>query len=174
MVYGFVKQSGGFISVYSEPGHGTTIKLYLPRTLETNETPYHKAVGTDLTGSEVVLVVEDDDTVRSTVVSLLNDLGYRVLEASSGAAALTMLESGEPVDLLFTDVIMPGSVSSRALAARAIEIRPSLKVLFTSGYTENAISQHGVLDPGVEFLQKPFTPRMLAQRLRQILDQPSA
>ncbi|HLG87332.1 MAG TPA: CHASE3 domain-containing protein [Alphaproteobacteria bacterium] len=176
MVYGFVKQSGGHVKIYSEPGHGTTVKIYLPRTMEMNEPGYVPAANVDLSGSETILVVEDDDTVRSTVVGMLADLGYRVLEAANGASALTALESGEPVDLVFTDVIMPGSVSSRVLAERARELRPGIKILFTSGYTENTIVHNGRLDPGVQLISKPYGREQLAQKIRSVLarsgDQP--
>jgi signal transduction histidine kinase/ActR/RegA family two-component response regulator len=178
MVYGFVKQSGGHVKIYSESGHGTTVKIYLPRTMETNEAGYAPAANVDLSGSETILVVEDDDTVRSTVVGMLADLGYRVLEAANGASALTALESGEPVDLVFTDVIMPGSVSSRVLAERARELRPGIKILFTSGYTENTIVHNGRLDPGVQLISKPYGREQLAQKIRSVLarsgDQPKA
>jgi len=169
MVYGFVKQSGGHIKIYSEPGHGTTIKLYLPRTADAKVSSYPQIAGRDLTGTETILVVEDDDTVRDTVVGMLAGLGYRVLEAANGAAALTVLESGEPVDLLFTDVIMPGSVSSRVLADRARELRPAMKILFTSGYTENTIVHNGRLDPGVQLISKPYGRDQLAQKVRNVL-----
>ena len=169
MVYGFVKQSGGHVKIYSEPGHGTTVKLYLPRTMEANVTAYSGVTHGDVTGTESILVVEDDDSVRSTVVGMLGDLGYRVLEAANGASALTALESGEPVDLLFTDVIMPGSVSSRVLAERAREMRPGMKILFTSGYTENTIVHNGRLDPGVQLISKPYGREQLAAKIRSVL-----
>lgn len=174
MVYGFVKQSGGHIKIYSEPGHGTTIKLYLPRTSDAKAVAYPQIAGADLTGTETILVVEDDDSVRSTVVGMLGDLGYRVLEAANGASALTALESGEAVDLLFTDVIMPGSVSSRVLADRAKELRPGIKILFTSGYTENTIVHNGRLDLGVQLISKPYGRDQLAQKIRHVLNRPDS
>jgi CheY-like chemotaxis protein len=172
MVYGFVKQSGGHVKIYSEAGHGTTIKLYLPRTSDARPVAYPQVAGAELTGTETILVVEDDDTVRSTVVGMLGDMGYRVLEAANGASALTALESGEAVDLVFTDVIMPGSVSSRVLADRAKELRPGIKILFTSGYTENTIVHNGRLDPGVQLISKPYGREQLAHKIRQVLSRP--
>jgi signal transduction histidine kinase/CheY-like chemotaxis protein len=169
MVYGFVKQSGGHVRIYSELGHGTTVKLYLPRTREGEAAPAAGSEFEDFSGTEIILVVEDDDTVRTTVVGLLTELGYRVIEAPNGASALTILESGQPIDLLFTDVIMPGSISSRVLAARAAELRPGIKILFTSGYTENTIVHNGRLDPGVQLISKPYGREQLGQKIRQII-----
>ncbi len=171
MVYGFVKQSGGHVKIYSEAGHGTTIKLYLPRTLEADAAAYRTPAGGDLSGSETILVVEDDDSVRETVIDMLTDLGYRVLQAANGALGLTILESGEKIDLLFTDVIMPGSVSSRVMADRAVELRPGIKILFTSGYTENTIVHNGRLYPGVQLISKPYGREQLAKKVRAVLAQ---
>ena len=169
MVYGFVKQSGGHVKVYSEPGHGTTIKLYLPRSTATEDT----AVDTDnspvVGGSETILVVEDDDAVRETVIAMLGDLGYRVLKASDAQSALTVVESGVPIDLLFTDVVMPGTLKSPELARMARERIPGLSVLFTSGYTENSIVHGGRLDAGVNLLSKPYSTEQLARKIRQVL-----
>jgi signal transduction histidine kinase len=167
-IYGFVKQSGGHIKIYSEPGHGTTVKLYLPRSTEAEDAG-PAAPGEAIHGDETVLVVEDDADVRATVIGLLRDLGYRVLEAASGAQALTILESGEPIDLLFTDVVMTGSVTGKVLAQTARELRPGIKVLFTSGYTENSIIHQGRLDAGVQLLSKPYRRDELAARLRTVL-----
>jgi signal transduction histidine kinase len=169
MVYGFVKQSGGHVKIYSEPGHGTTVKLYLPRTVDGIVAPYERTSSDDVTGSETILVVEDEEPVRATVAALILGLGYRVLEAPNGAVALTVLESEERIDLLFTDVIMPGPVSSRVLADRALALRPSIKVLFTSGYTENTIVHNGRLDQGVQLISKPYGRDQLAQKLRSVL-----
>jgi len=169
-VYGFVKQSGGHLKIYSEVGEGTTVKLYLPRSLA-KETVQPARIGAlAVTGSETVLLVDDDEIVQATVASMLEDLGYTVLTALSGAAALAILEKGAKVDLLFTDVVMPGAVSGRQLAERALEIVPGLKVLFTSGYTENAIVHNGRLDPGVELLSKPYGREQLAAKVRRVLD----
>jgi CheY-like chemotaxis protein len=172
-VYGFVKQSGGHMKIYSEVGEGTTIKLYLPRSLQEIAQGISRPSGLAVTGTETVLLVDDDEVVRATVSSMLEDLGYSVRTAASGAQALAMLEQGTPVHLLFTDVVMPG-MSGRQLSERALKIRPSLRVLFTSGYTENAIVHNGRLDPGVELLSKPYDRDRLAAKLRRVLDGPNS
>ncbi len=172
MVYGFTKQSGGHVKVYSEPGEGTTVKLYLPRLMSAAEgAEPGPAVEADRAhAGHSVLVVEDDADVRAYTVSILRELGYRVMEAHDGASALRLLERrGETVALLFTDVVMPG-MSGGELAAKAREIRPDLKVLFTSGYTRNAIVHGGRLDPGVEMISKPFTYQALARKVRDVLE----
>ena len=169
MVYGFVKQSGGHVKIYSEVGQGTTVKLYLPRSTAAEEplgpVESQQAVG----GTETILVAEDDEAVRATVVEMLSGLGYRVLKAPDAASALAVIDSGVPIDLLFTDVVMPGHLRSPDLARMARERLPNLAVLFTSGYTENAIVHGGRLDPGVELLGKPYTRERLARRIRQVL-----
>jgi PAS domain S-box-containing protein len=172
MVYGFVKQSGGHVKIYSEPGHGTTVRLYLPRSHEREDVVAEVDSGPIKGGTETVLVVEDDDDVRTTVVDLLADLGYRVLKASDAASALAIIDSGMAIDLLFTDVVMPGPLRSPDLARKARERLPELAVLFTSGYTENAIVHGGRLDPGVEMLSKPYTRESLARKLRHVLQSP--
>ena len=169
MVHGLVKQSGGHIKIYSEVGEGTTIKLYLRRETATEDLLTDTSTGPVRGGSETILVVEDDDAVRETAVSLLAELGYRVLKARDAQSALTVIESGVPMDLLFTDVVMPGPLRSPELARRAKERLPNLAVLFTSGYTENAIVHHGRLDPGVELLSKPYTREALARKVRHVL-----
>lgn len=169
MVYGFVKQSGGHIKVYSEAGQGTTIKLYLPRSTQSEDVPVEQDAGTITGGNETILVAEDDDAVRDTVVALLSDLGYRVLKARDAQSALTIIESGIPIELLFTDVVMPGSLKSPEVARKARERMPHLAVLFTSGYTENSIVHGGRLDEGVDLLTKPYTREALAKKLRQVL-----
>lgn len=170
-VYGFVRQSAGHIKLYSELGQGTTVKMYLPRHLgleehaEPSETKYAaRAVGT-----ECILVVEDDDELRRYTVETLRELGYRVLEAPSGAEALRFLD-GHDIDLLFTDVVMPGGINGRQLADEAVLRRPKLKVLFTTGYTRNAIVHHGRLDSGVQLVGKPFSLEELAAKVRALLD----
>ena len=169
MVYGFVKQSGGHVKIYSEAGEGTTIRLYLPRSTEAEAAPAPLDNTPLCRGSETVLVAEDDEHVREIVVAMLGELGYRVLEARDAQSALGIIESGAAVDLLFTDVVMPGSLKSPELARRARALLPHLAVLFTSGYTENAIVHGGKLDAGVELLTKPYTRDALAKRLRQVL-----
>ncbi|HVJ55545.1 MAG TPA: CHASE3 domain-containing protein [Aliidongia sp.] len=169
MVFGFLKQSGGHVKIYSEIGHGTTIKLYLPRTGQAEPEQPREKLAPSVPGSELVLVVEDDAAVRATVAATIRDLGYRVAEADGGAAALAFLESGERVDLIFTDVVMPGPVTSRALAQAAIELQPHITVLYTSGYTENSIVHNGRLDEGVQLLSKPYRREELAIKLQAIL-----
>ncbi|MGE0658901.1 MAG: PAS domain-containing protein [Reyranellaceae bacterium] len=169
MVYGFVRQSGGHVKVYSEPGKGTTFRLYLPRSTQDEDLLVSAEPGPLRGGSETILVVEDDDAVRETAVALLEGLGYRVLKARDAAAALSIIESGAAVDLLFTDVVMPGPLGSTELARKAVLRMPALKVLFTSGYTENSIVHGGRLDPGVNLLGKPYSREALALRVRQIL-----
>ncbi|MEI7607037.1 MAG: response regulator [Rhodospirillaceae bacterium] len=169
MVYGFVKQSGGHLKIYSEPGHGTTVKLYLPRTQQAEAARRQEEERAERGAGETVLVAEDDETVRASVVTQLAELGYRVQAAASGEAALAILSRGEPVDLLFTDVVMPGALNGRALAERARAIVPGLPVLYTSGYTENAIIHHGRLDEGVTLLSKPYRLSQLARAVRSVL-----
>ena len=171
-VYGFIKQSGGHVKIYSELGEGTTVKLYLPRyrgkqdfadeTLETRGVPRGRG--------EVVLVVEDDPDVRDYTIEMVGDLGYSVVSASDGASALRLLDSHREVALLFTDVGLPGGMNGRQLAERALRRLPRLKVLYTTGYARNAIVHQGRLDPGVEVVFKPFTYSDLAAKIRQILD----
>jgi PAS domain S-box-containing protein len=169
MAYGFVKQSGGHIRIYSEVGHGTTVKIYLPRSMEEAvEAPVSQPV-TLLGGTETILVVEDDKDVQSTVVDTLSGLGYSVLKANDAEQALAVVRSGVHIDLLFTDVVMPGPLRSPAMVAQAVQMLPRLKVLFTSGYTQNAIVHGGRLDPGVELLSKPYSREQLAYKIRQIL-----
>jgi len=169
MVYGFVKQSGGHVKLYSEVGQGTTVKIYLPRVRQSEEPVVATSAAPFVGGAETILVAEDDEQVRATVVELLSGLGYRVLKAKDAESALTMIESGLAIDLLFTDVVMPGPLKSPDLARKARERLPSLAVLFTSGYTENAIVHGGRLDAGVELLAKPYTRDALARKVRQLL-----
>jgi len=170
MVYGFVKQSGGHIKVYSEEGYGTTFRLYLPqadaRRVSLAEEPSTSEVEG---GDETILVVEDDPLVRAYVDTQLRSLGYKTLSAANGAEALAIADSGAEFDLLFTDVIMPGGLNGRQLAAEMMQRRPAVKVLFTSGYTENAIIHHGRLDRGVLLLAKPYRKLDLARMLRTAL-----
>ncbi|MBR0857169.1 CHASE3 domain-containing protein [Bradyrhizobium liaoningense] len=169
MVYGFVKQSGGHIKIYSEEGHGTTIKLYLPPgegTADVAASAGPQAEG----GAETIFVVEDDALVRNFVTAQLQSLGYRTIAAADSRAALQMIEAGEPFDLLFTDVVIPGGMSGRELAEKVATLRPGLKVLYTSGYTDNAIVHHGKLDDGVMLLTKPYRRNQLAEMIRKALN----
>jgi signal transduction histidine kinase/ActR/RegA family two-component response regulator len=169
-VYGFVKQSGGHLKIYSEVGEGTTVKLYLPRSLAQETIQPRPMPAIAVTGTETVLLVDDDEIVRTTVAMMMEDLGYTIIEAGSGAEALSILERGDKVDLLFTDVVMPGAVNGRQLADRARDLDSNLRVLFTSGYTENAIVHNGQLDAGTELLSKPYNRDQLAAKLRRVLD----
>ncbi len=170
MVYGFVKQSNGHIKIYSEEGHGTTVKLYLPQAAGvadalTAETGISSFEG----GDESILIVEDDALVREYVVTQISRFGYDTLSASNAAEALLIINGPERIDLLFTDVIIPGGMNGRQLAIEALTLRPELKVLYTSGYTENAIVHHGRLDAGVLLLPKPYLSSDLARMIKTAL-----
>ena len=168
-VYGIVKQSGGFVWVYSEPGHGTTLKIYLPRVNEAPPDLPHGRSPEALHGTETILLAEDSAGVRAVAREVLQRNGYAVIQASDGRAALELAAAHSgPIHLLVTDVIMPG-MSGRQLADRLRDERPELKVLFVSGYTDDAIIRHGILEPGIAFLQKPFTPDALARKVREVL-----
>jgi PAS domain S-box-containing protein len=171
-VYGFVRQSAGHVAIYSEVGEGATVKVYLPRHHGEEEAEVrHRSAGSNQSlGAETILVVEDDETLRLYTVELLSDLGYSVLAAANGPAALEMIGQNQHIDLLFTDVVMPGGMNGRQLADEAAKLRPGLKVLFTTGYTVNAIVHHGRLDPGVELISKPFTYESLGSKIRSLLD----
>jgi CheY-like chemotaxis protein len=171
MVYGFIKQSGGHLELESEVGRGTTLTLYFPRALQAEVPRTERVAGPVEGGTETLLVVEDDAAVRATVVELLKELGYRVLEASDGQSALAVIQSGPRIDLLFTDVVMPGPIRSPDLARQAKALLPDLEVLFTSGYAENAIVHGGRVDPGVTLLGKPYRREELARKLRHLLRQ---
>jgi signal transduction histidine kinase len=172
-VYGFVRQSAGHVRIYSETGEGAAVKLYLPRYVGTDRAPEVTARNRDspgAIGTECVLVVEDDDALRGYTVEILRELGYFVTEAPRGQDALRVLETEQQIDLLFTDIVMPGGMNGRQLADAALIRRPGLKVLFTTGYTRNAIVHHGRLDPGVQMIGKPFSMDALASKVRAILD----
>lgn len=169
MVYGFVKQSGGHVKVHSALGQGTTITLYLPRSLQPEDNLVLPDFGPITGGPETILVAEDDGRVRDSVVEMLVDLGYRVVQAADAQSALDIVEGGTHVDLLFTDVVMPGTLKSSDLARKAVARLPGLKVLYTSGYVENSILRAGRLEDGVELLSKPYTREVLARKLRQVL-----
>jgi CheY-like chemotaxis protein len=168
MVYGFVKQSNGHINIYSEVGHGTTIRIYLPRS-DTAPAESERAMQSMPRGTERVLLVEDQSDVRASVLRQLRSLGYHVTEAASGALALDCLESGSTFDLLLTDVIMPG-LDGPALAERVRARWPQVKVLFMSGYSENAARLQGFVAPSKKILSKPFRKFDLACRVREELD----
>jgi signal transduction histidine kinase/ActR/RegA family two-component response regulator len=172
MVYGFTKQSGGHAKIYSELGHGTTVKLYLPRAPLGSEValPERQAQPVTATGDgQTILVVEDDEAVQAVTAGFLDDLGYRAVCARDAATALAVVRERADIVLLFTDVVLPGGTNGRQLAEQVLRIRPGLKVLFTSGYTPNAIIHGGILDPDVELLSKPFTADALAEKLKAIL-----
>jgi CheY-like chemotaxis protein len=171
MVYGVVKQSGGYIDVYSEPGIGTTFKIYLPRADEAIAPQEAQTeVSTALRGHETVLMVEDEGALRTLTSSLLEMCGYVVLAAKNGAEALDISQRHtNPIDLLLTDMVMPG-ISGRVLADQLVQLRPRIKVVYMSGYTGQAVGARGILDPGSLFLQKPFTRDALAHKLREALD----
>ena len=172
-VYGIVKQSGGNIWVYSEEDRGTTFKIYFPQVMEDAEdyrraTPRIEAPR----GSETILLVEDADWVRKLARQVLERAGYRVVEAGSADAALRIIETshnGATIDLVLTDVVMPG-MSGNDMSKQLLAMRPDLPVLYMSGYTDDAIVQHGVLEPGINFIQKPFSPDALALKVREVLD----
>jgi PAS domain S-box-containing protein len=169
MAYGFVKQSGGHIQIYSEVGHGTTVRIYLPRSSEVEVAAPASSSDTLTGGNETILVVEDDVNVQGTVVSMLTELGYQVIHANDGESALNIVKSGVAIDLLFSDVVMPGRLRGPDLAKEAKAIIPDLAVLFTSGYTQNAMGQEGRLDPDVNLLSKPYRREQLARKVRQLL-----
>jgi len=169
MVFGFVRQSGGRLSIESKIGNGTSVHMYFPRTAVAETAIIERGVAACLGSSETVLVVEDDAGVRATSAELLHELGYKVIEAVNGDAALALLKTGVSVDLVFTDVVMPGTVKSADLAAWARSRTPEIPVLFTSGHTRDMISKNNILAPDVKLLRKPYRPETLAQMVREIL-----
>ena len=169
--YGVVKQAGGSIEVSSKVGVGTSFKIYLPR-VDGEESGSAREDQRQLLpgGAETVLLVEDEDTVRNLCAKVLGDLGYKVLPARNGAEALETAQGyGERIDLLLTDVVMPG-INGRELATQLVRHHPETRVLFTSGYTDNAIVHRGILDEGLSFIAKPYTPLALARKVREIID----
>jgi signal transduction histidine kinase/CheY-like chemotaxis protein len=170
MVYGFVKQSDGHVKIYSEEGHGTSVKLYLPQAAGAPEAPAETGLSGSEGGDEHILLVEDDTLVRAYVVTQISRFGYHTLAAGNAAEALAIIDQGERVDLLFTDVMLPGGMNGRQLATEALKRRPGLKVLYTSGYTENALIHHGRLDAGVLLLPKPYLSSDLARMIRTALE----
>jgi CheY-like chemotaxis protein len=173
MIYGFVKQSGGHVKIYSEIGVGTVVKMYLPRLVDgapvASTAPASVNVAINDRREEVVLVVEDDELVREYSTGLFHELGFDTLEARDAASALKIIEGGSRIDLLFTDVGLPGGTNGRQLADEVHRRRPEIKVLFTTGYTRNAIVHNGTLDHGVELITKPFTFEALLRKIREIL-----
>jgi len=170
MVYGFTKQSGGHATIYSEENIGTTIKLYLPKSSDlTGDKISGQQASPPQSQSETILVVEDDPEVRTLTVALLRGLGYKIIEASDAASALRALENSPRVNLLFSDVVLPGSSSGIDLAKQIRTLRPGISILFTSGYTEEAMIGHGAPEDDFELLSKPFKRDVLAQRIRSVL-----
>ncbi len=170
-VHGFIKQSKGHVKVYSEVGHGTSIKVYLPRFYgDAVEKKAADQPAVQHGAAEIVLVVEDDDRMRGMTVASLNELGFTALEAETVDVALRLLESRPDIALLFTDIVMP-NMNGRELADHALKLRPDLKILFTTGYTRNAIVHNGVIDAGVNYLAKPFTVDQLGAKVKQVLKQ---
>ena len=172
-VFGIVQQSGGHVGVYSEPGGGSTFKVYLPRIRGAPQPSTATEPASIRQGTETILLVEDEDQVRAVAGAILRRHGYHVLEASNGAEALLVSRDfAAEIHLLLTDVVMP-RMSGRRLAEQLTQQRPAMRVIFASGYTDDAIIHHGVLEAGVAFLQKPFTPRALLRKVRERLDAPA-
>jgi CheY-like chemotaxis protein len=169
MVQGFVKQTGGHIELDSEPGRGTTIRLYFPRCRDSASASPPSSQASVPTGTETILVVEDGDRVRSTTVGVLKELGYDTMQAADGPSALALLQTGKPVDLLFTDIVLSGSVNGPKTAEAAREIQPAIKVLYTSGYNAKAVQRQSQSDPNVGLLNKPYRIDELAATLRDVL-----
>jgi CheY-like chemotaxis protein len=173
-VYGFIKQSGGHTKIDSEPGRGTTVKLYLPRAeieqtaIEERDGPHHAHA--PVASGQTILVVEDEAKVRSASVDMLEELGFHVLEAADGSSALRLLGGKDPIDLLFTDVVLPGGMNGKELADEVRRTVPKVKVLYTTGYARDTIVHHGRLDPGVELITKPFSYAQLAAKIRTMLE----
>ena len=173
MIHGFVRQSGGQVRVYSEPGTGTTMCLYLPRyqgALKGAEGLLHPSEAPRAGTGETVLIVDDEATIRMLVTEVLEELGYVALEAADGGAGLKLLQSDLRIDLLVTDVGLPGGMNGRQLADAARLGRPGLKVLFITGYAENAVIGNGLLEPGMQVLTKPFAMEALATRIKDMID----
>jgi CheY-like chemotaxis protein len=175
MIYGFVRQSGGQVRIYSEVGEGTTMCLYLPRhygASEEGEGAPDLSQAPRAEQGQTVLVVDDEPTVRMLVAEVLEDLGYTAIEAADGSAGLKMLRSDARIDLLVTDVGLPGGMNGRQMADAARVTRPDLKVLFITGYAENAILGNGRLEPGMQVMTKPFVMEALASRIRELITKP--
>lgn len=173
MVHGFVKQSGGHIKIYTEVGQGTAVRIYLPRNRNVEDAVDEIKSGPAVGGTERILVVEDDNDVRDTVVGILSELGYEILQARNAEAALAIIESGVAINVLFTDVVMPGKLQSADLARKARLKLPRIAVLFTSGYANGALDHGGRLDVGFDLISKPYSRDEIANKLRQVLRRPS-
>ncbi|WP_151705321.1 ATP-binding protein [Nitrincola alkalilacustris] len=172
MVYGFTRQSSGHVQLFSEPGKGSRIKLYLPRAQhESSESAAETVQSNTSGGGEKILLVEDDDLVRSHASNLLKIMGYQVVSASNGVEAMSILMQGDRFDLLFTDIVMPGGLDGRQLAVEAQKLYPEMPILFTSGYTEETMLHDGSLRPGIQLLNKPYKKQMLAQKIKQALSE---
>ena len=172
MVYGFAKQSNGHLTIGSEEGHGTTVKLYMPRSEEdVGQNDIKEKVHELARGIERILVVEDDENVRESAVNILSERGYEIVVAVDGKEAIKHLNDGQHFDLLFTDVVLPGGIDGIEIAEQAKQLQPDIKVLFTSGYAENSIVHNGELDPSVTFVNKPYRRAELLEKVRHILDQ---
>jgi CheY-like chemotaxis protein len=171
MVYGFVKQSGGHVAIYSEEGCGTTIRLYLPQAASAALPTPAEANSAVAGGTETILAVEDDELVRNYVIAQLHSLGYTTHVAANAAEALAIVARGTPFDLLFTDIVMPGAMNGRALAEEVLRRHPQMRVLFTSGYTEE-VALRDRLEQGVNLLSKPYRKADLARKIREVLDAP--
>jgi len=169
MVYGFVKQTGGHITIYSELGHGTTFNLYFPRVGGIAVQASAKSNATDPDARKTILVVEDDDRVRQLTITRLKLIGYEVLEASDGPKAVDLLTKGHPLDLVFTDLVMPGAMSGREVAARARQLGPGIKVLLTSGYAEELVHGDDLEREQLKLLRKPYRQADLVTALREVL-----
>jgi CheY-like chemotaxis protein len=170
MAYGFVKQSGGHIDIDSAPGQGTTVTILLPRTAEAAVDAKASAAAEIVGGSETILVVDDEAAIRDNAADILSTLGYRMLKADSADAAAEVLRRNDGIDLVFTDVIMPGTMNSPQLAELARKLHPDIRVLFTSGYSADAVIQDGKLKHGVSLLNKPYSDDELARAIRTALD----
>ena len=174
MIYGFARQSGGQVRIYSEVGKGTTMCLYLPRHhgRDEEERPAHEwQASSRAADGQTVLVVDDEPTVRMLVAEVLQELGFKAIEVADGGAGLQVLRSDQRIDLLITDVGLPGGINGRQVADGAREVRPNLKVLFITGYAENAVIGNGHLGPGMQVLAKPFPMEALATRIRDLMAQ---
>jgi CheY-like chemotaxis protein len=175
MVHGFAKQSGGHMTIYSEVGRGSTFRLYFPRVQrsEVAKDPIGLPDDERVGGRETILVVEDEAAVRESATALLRKLGYAVLEAGNGQEAIAIADGGAAIDLLFTDMIMPGGMTGKALALQLGRRHPGMRILYCSGYTDSAIAHQGRLDEGAALLQKPYRRRDLARKVRKVLDEPA-